>query len=65
MIRSCDRCDTIEEDDNCILVTIHIHHNPPIPKILCATCREAFKWWLGETTKAGMRIPRDSLLQER
>ncbi len=61
MVRSCDRCDAIEEDENCILVTIHIHGQPPIPKILCAQCREAFKWWLGQTTVAGVPVPRGEM----
>jgi len=61
MIRSCDRCDALEEDGDCILVTIHIHAMAPIPKILCAQCREAFKWWMGQTSVGGIMVPRGEM----
>lgn len=54
---TCDRCD-VACDDSGLLLEITVKFKNPIKRILCAQCREAFRWWMGETTQGGNRIPR-------
>lgn len=53
----CDRCD-MPCDDSGLLLSITVKFKNPIQRILCPQCREAFRWWMGETTVGGTRVPR-------
>lgn len=53
----CARCDK-PCDDTGLLLEITVRFRNPVKRILCAQCREEFRWWMGETTTAGTRVPR-------